>query len=395
MMRALDHDTTHGHQPSQGGRGLPRFEDMRKTFVLAAVAAVALTAGCNSKAEETPATPQAITVGPEQVGVIRQQQIQSGPTLSGSLAAEQEATVRAEIPGSVLQTYAEAGQAVARGAVLARLDDRAIRDQAASARSAVATAQANAQLYAREVERTQALVSAGALADRALEQVRTQASSANAQLAQARAVLAGAEKQLAYTVIRAPFSGVVARRSANAGDVVSPGTALFTVVNPATMRLEASIPAEAVGMVRLGMPVEFSVSGYGARRFTGRVTRISPSADPVTRQVQLIATIPNAGSTLVSGLFAEGRVASEQKTGLVVPLAAVDERGLRPTIARVKGGKVESVPVEIGVRDQASEIIEVRSPVLAAGDTVLLGAARAVSAGSQVRVSGVTDQARN
>lgn len=381
------------HDQTQGGRGLPRFDhDMRQTFALAALGAAVLISGCGKKDEAAPEAPQVMTVGPEAIAVVRQEVIRSGPILSGALKAEQEALVRAEVPGSVLQVYVDAGQAVPRGALLARLDDRAIRDQVISARSAVTTAQANAQLAAREVDRTQALVSAGALADRALEQVRTQASAANAQLAAARAQLAGAEKQLGYTEVRAPFAGVVSQKQVSAGDVVSPGTAMFGVVNPSTMRLEASVPAEAVGAVRLGMPVEFSVSGYGARRFTGRITRVSPTADPVTRQVGIIASIPNAGATLVGGLFAEGRVASEQKTGLVVPASAIDERGVRPIVLRLKAGKAEAVQVSVGVQDQSTETVEISAPAITVGDTVLLGAARAISPGTPVRVGSVADQ---
>ncbi|MHB0949575.1 MAG: efflux RND transporter periplasmic adaptor subunit [Gemmatimonadaceae bacterium] len=365
---------------------------MRQTFALASLAAAALIAGCGKKDEAAPAGPQMMTVGPEAIAVVRQETIRSGPILSGALEAEQEALVRAEVPGSVRQVYVDAGQPVPRGALLARLDDRAIRDQVTSARSAVATAQANAQLAAREVERTEALVRAGALADRALEQVRAQASAANAQLAAARAQLAGAAKQLGYTEVRAPFTGVVSVRQVSAGDVVSPGAPMFGIVNPATMRLEASVPAEAVGAVRLGMPVEFSVSGYGGRRFTGRITRVSPTADPVTRQVGIIASIPNAGATLVGGLFAEGRVASEQKTGLVVPASAIDERGIRPMVLRLKAGKAEAVPVSVGVQDQASETVEISAPGITVGDTVLLGAARAISPGTPVRVGRVADQ---
>src|SRR3712207_738507 len=127
------------------------------------------------------------------------------------------------------------------------------------------------------------------------------------------------------------------------------------------MRLEASVPADQVGAIRVGLPVEFNVTGYPGRTFGGRITRVSPTADPATRQVQIVATIPNAGNTLVGGLFAEGRVASESRTAPVAPVTAVDERGLRPFAMRVKNGRVERVEVLLGIRDEASEIVEIRS----------------------------------
>jgi RND family efflux transporter MFP subunit len=342
--------------------------------------------------EQPPEAPR-MTVGTENVTVVRFADVRSGPALSGTLRAEQEATIRAEIPAALIAAYAEPGQRVTRGAVLAQLDAAAIRDALNAARASTATAAANAQNARRDLERTQALVSAGAVAERDLERARTASSAAEAQLAAARAQLATAQENLQKTRIVAPFAGVVSARQAKAGDVVSPGNPLFTVVNPATMRLEASVPAGDLSAVRVGLPVEFSVNGYPGRRFDGRITRVSPTADPATGQVQIVASIPNAGATLVGGLFAEGRVSTETRTAPVVPASAIDERGLRTSVVRVRGGRVERAEVVLGIRDLITETVEIRSGV-SAGDTVLLGAARAITPGTRVTVSAVTDTAR-
>ena len=94
--------------------------------------------------------------------------------------------------------------------------------------------------------------------------------------------------------MKAPFSGIVSARQVSAGDIVQIGAMLYTVVNPATMRLEASVPADQLSAVHVGAPVDFSVNGYPGRAFTGRITRINPVADPATRQVRIIASLPNA-----------------------------------------------------------------------------------------------------
>jgi len=341
-------------------------------------------------AADTSAAANAVLVGPENVIVVKAQEIRTGPTLSGAIEAERAATIRAEVSGAVLQTFAEPGQRVAAGAVLARLDDSAIRDQALSARAGVATAQNAYDIAKRELERAEALVKAGAIAERDLERARNGALAAETQLANARAMYASAQKQQNKTQILAPFAGVVSARQVNAGDVVSPGNALFTVVDPSTMRLEASVPAQALALVRVGLPVEFTVGGYEGRRFTGRVTRVNPSADPVTRQVRIIATIPNVGAALVAGLFAEGRVAAESRTAPVVPIAAVDERGVRPSVMRIKNGRVEKTEIELGLRDNQTETVEARSGVVP-GDTLLLGTARGITPGTPVKVSTPND----
>jgi membrane fusion protein (multidrug efflux system) len=357
-------------------------------FVLVAAAVAACKNG--DAAADTSAVANPVLLGPENVLIVKAEEIRTGPKLSGAIQAEREATVRAEVPAAVMETFAEAGQRVAAGSVLGRLDDTGIRDHELSARAAMSTAQNAYEIAKRELERAEALEKAGAIATRDLERARNGALAAETNLANARAVYSSAQKQQNRTQIVAPFSGVISARQANAGDIVSPGTALFTIVDPSTMRLEASVPAEAISSVRVGLPVEFTVAGYPTRRFSGRVTRVNPTADPTTRQVRIIATIPNAGAALVSGLFAEGRVSSETRTAPVVPASAVDERGVRPWVMRIKNGRVERVEIEVGLRDDQYENVEVRAG-LVPGDTVLLGTARGLTAGTPVRVSAPSD----
>ena len=364
-----------------------------KIRVLLLVGATAAVAGCskgdsNARAETAPPVVQ---VGAENIAIVANERIESGPPISGSLSAEREAAIRAEVPGSVVQILAEQGERVANGALLARIDDSAIRESHISARSGVTTAQMSAEIAQRELSRAERLLAAGAIADRDLESVRRSATAAQAQLADAKSRLALAEKQLSATQVRAPFAGIVGDRQVSAGDVVSPGAALFTVVDPSSMRLEASLPAEALSNVRIGAQVRFAVTGYADRTFTGRVSRISPSADPVTRQVRIVVSIPATGQ-LVSGLFAEGRVATESKSVASAPLSAVDRRGLEPFVLRIRGGKVEKVVVQVGTIDDVAERVEITSGV-AVGDTVLLGTAQGISPGTAIAVSAPSDRA--
>jgi RND family efflux transporter MFP subunit len=362
------------------------------TAVTMAVAAVALTACKRGEAGDAKAesAPPPTTVGTENVVVVSNAELSSGPAISGNLLPEQEATVRAQIGGTVLQTLADEGSRVTTGTVLARIDDRTIRDQYLSARSAVTSAQSAAEVAQRNLERNERLATAGAIADRDLETSRTQNTAAQSQLADAKARLTLQEKQLADAQIRAPFSGIVSRRQVSGGDVVQPGGEMFTVVDPTSMRLEASVPANQLSAIRIGLPVKFSVSGYPERAFTGKITRINPIADPTTGQVRVVVSLPNTGNNLVGGLFAEGRVASERRNALVVPIEAVDVTGVKPFVVRVKDGKVERVDVQLGLRDEDTERVEVKNGI-ARGDTLLVGAARGISPGTPVRVSTPSD----
>jgi RND family efflux transporter MFP subunit len=250
----------------------------------------------------------------------------------------------------------------------------------------VVAARNAADIAARDLARNEKLLSAGAIAERDIEQSRRASIAAQAALEDANSRLASAEKQFRSTTVTSPFGGVVSERPVSAGDIVQPGTPLFTVVDPSSMRLEASVPAEQLSSIRVGVPVVFTVSGYPGREFVGHIVRVNPTADPTTRQVRIYVSIPNAGRTLVGGLFATGRMSTATRTGLVVPTTAVDVRGTAPSVVRVKGGKAEKVQIQIGVTDKSSETVEVLSG-LQAGDTLLLGAAQGITPGTPVRIS--------
>ncbi len=319
---------------------------------------------------------------------MKGEQLRSGPALSGTLQPEQQANVRVEVGGTVLETYAEAGQHVEHGQTLARIDDATLQEAVLSAQAATTTAQNTVDLDKKQVDRNNALLKAGAIADRDLEMSQNQLSAAQAQLANAQSLLANAKKQLSKATIVAPFSGIVSQRQVSAGDVLQPGGALYVIVNPATMRLEAAVPADQLSSVRLGTPVDFTVNGYPNRSFTGKITAINPVADPATRQVRIIVSLPNENGALVGGLFADGHVASEVRRAPVVPIAAVDERGLKPYVMQIKNGLVTKTEVELGIRDAATETVEIKSGVQP-GDTILLGAARGISEKTPVKVSAV------
>lgn len=355
----------------------------------AGVLGLVLAAGCGKGKESgEAAAPAPVRLGPTDVAVVSIQEIRSGPAVSGTLKAENEAQVRAQAVGAVTAVYAEEGQPVRAGQVLARIEATTAEQALLSAQQGVRSAEQAYEVARRQAERTGALVSAGALAESSLETARSAATAAQAQLANARAQLSAARKQVTNTEVRAPINGVVSARPVNAGDIVQLGAELFTIVSPAGMKLEASVPSEQLGEVHVGAPVEFTVSGYPGRTFTGRVERINPAADPTTRQVAIYVTIPNAGGALVAGLFAQGKVAAQSQRSVVVPQAAVDQTGPVPTVIRVRGGKAERVAVQLGTRDAQNEAVAITSG-LGAGDTLVVSTARGVLPGTQVQVTGL------
>jgi RND family efflux transporter MFP subunit len=372
------------------------FATRRAATGAAMLLAVALSMAACKKADTAKADAAelapAVVVGPENVAVVSLRNIETGPEMSGSLTPDREATIRAEVSGAILETYADQGTRVTPGSLLARIDDTGIRDAYLSARSNMTSAQSGADVARRDLERAEKLLAAGAIAERDVENARRANTAAQSQLADAKARLTQAEKQLEKTVVKSPIPGAVSVRSVSAGDLATPGAPLFTIVDPSSMRLEGSVPSDQISAVRLGMPVKFTVQGYPGRQFIGRVSRINPVADPTTRQVRILASVPNVGGTLVGGLFAEGRIASAVHEGLSVPITAVDQKGFTPTATRVKNGKAERVAVRLGLQDPATETIEVLSG-LAQGDTVLTGGVLGTTPGTTIRVKKTSDQA--
>jgi RND family efflux transporter MFP subunit len=355
-----------------------------QAFILSSVAV--LSAACNKvEGEGAAPEPVAVQIGAENVVAVESGTIVVGPIISGELSPTREATVRAELGGAVLEVNAEEAQAVSKGALLARIETRTLEDARQSAASAVRSAENQLAVARRETERTERLVEAGALAARELDVARNTVTTAEAAVADARSRLASAERSLGDTTIRAPFSGIVATRSVHTGDIVVPGAEMFRIIDPSSMRLEASVPSEDLSVLRVGATVDFTVRGYD-RSFSGRIERIAPQADSTTRQVPIYVAIPNVNGKLVAGLFAEGRVVSQTASGLIVPINAVNTTEAEPWVLRVRNGTTERVAVMLGLRDPRREQVQIASG-LDKGDVLLRGAAQGISPGTPVKVA--------
>jgi membrane fusion protein (multidrug efflux system) len=367
-----------------------RTNSSTQTLIAALILGASLAAaGCGrtsaSEAVTETAAPAAVEIGPENTVAVVSAEISVGPLVSGELRAQREATVRAEVGGSILQVVPEEGQRVEKGALLARIEARTAQDAVSSMQSMLRSAEQSSDWATKEAARIDNLVKGGALAARDLEVARNAATAAQAQVDDVKSRLTSARKALEDATVRAPMSGIVSKRWVNAGDVVSPGGELYTIIDPSSMRLEASVPSEQLDAIRVGAPVVFTVRGYRDQTFEGKIERVSPAADAVTRQVPIFVAIPNTTGRLVAGLFAEGRVTREARKALVVPFTAVNENGQKPWVVRVRDGKAERLEVNLGLRDDQTERVEIASGVQE-GDVLLLGASQGITPGTPLRV---------
>jgi membrane fusion protein (multidrug efflux system) len=362
-----------------------------KRSVLFVAIVLSVAGGCRKKAPPATAAEGTIKIGASDYVVAVQQRITTGPTLSGSLTAETEANVRAEIAGPLLDVAVREGDRVAKGKLLARINPGAISAQQGSQAAGIASLRNNVALAQKDLNRQESLFRAGIVARATVEAARQQVDIARNQLAQAQAQSATTTVAAGNATVEAPISGVVSKRWVSEGDVVQVGATLFTIIDPQTMQLEADVAADSLQDIRIGTPIEFSVQGLDGKLFIGRIARVNPAADPATRQIKVFAEIPNENGALASGLFAEGRLRNLSRVGVIVPAAAIDHRMTTPAVTRVRNGLVEHFAVTLGVIDDQNDKVEIRGGV-SPGDVLLIGASQQIAPGTRVELPAAAGQ---
>jgi membrane fusion protein, multidrug efflux system len=260
--------------------------------------------------------------------------------------ARQRAALAARISASVIELPWREGDRVAAGAVVARLDDAALR-------SALAAAETGARAAEVDLARVEALLKKGAATPKEAEESRARAATAAASVAAAR-------DNLSYAVLRSPFAGTVALRPASVGDVVSAGTTLIEIEGGGGLEARATVEADLASRLRPGLALEALVDGQPTPlKATVRV--VSASGDAATHRFELRADLP-AASGLRSGLFARLLVPSPLgDPRLVVPSTAVFPRGGLYGIFVVSEGRARLRWVAVGATEGTST--EVRAGV--------------------------------
>ena len=320
--------------------------------------------------KEAVAIPARLVIAPEDVLTIQANALSSGPVVTGSIQPERKADLRAEVSAVVLQVLKENGDLVRRGDVLARLDPTSIRDNLQSAEANVRNATQALDQAERNLQRLKTLRDSGMTSLQALDdaEVRRNAAQSELSASHARAVLA--RQQLDRTVVRAPFDGVVSDRKVSAGDTASVGKELLKVIDPSSMRFAGRVSADKISVVRVGQAVSFRINGYAGQEFRGKVTRVDPSANDVTRQVEVLVSFDEVRQARVAGLFAEGWIEASSTKAVTLPESVLLRSGDKASVWRVKSNTLSRVDLALGARDPRSGHFEVRSG-LTDGDVIL------------------------
>lgn len=355
---------------------------LRKTLLVLAIASALAACGKGSKEPAKPdtATAQAdakkdgkavqLLVSPEDMLTVQSNALASGPVITGSIQPERKADLRAELSAVVLQVLKENGEPVKRGDVLVKLDETSIRDSLMSAQEALRAASQAFEQSTRTLDRLKTLRASGMTSAQALDDAEVRRNSAQSEVSAARARLVAAQQQVSRTVVRAPFDGIVSDRKVSPGDTAAIGKELLKVIDPASMRFEGRVSADKIAAVKVGQPVMFRVNGYAGQQFNGIVKRIDPSANDITRQVEVLVGFNGANQPHVAGLYAEGRIDAEVADALTLPESAMVRAGDKTYAWKVKGNALARADLTVGARDPRTGNFEIKNG-LAAGDAVL------------------------
>jgi RND family efflux transporter MFP subunit len=347
--------------------------------------------------------------------------IQRTVDLAGTLVSPDQARVSAEAAGVVQSVAVRLGDDVVRGQELARLAPRELElalERAQSALrqteaqlgmsdeesqplpddqiAAIRTAAANLEDARTQNQRAEQLSARGLLAGAEVEATRTKLKvaeagyesavetvrSLKASLQDRRAAYQLAQKKLNDAVIRAPIAGAVSERLVQPGEFIKEDTPVITLVQMDPLKVSTAAQEKYAGVIKPGMPIQFSVESYPNDMFRGRIVSVSPAVDQSTRTFAVEAELPNPDHRLKPGFFAKGVILTHVDAGVIAaPDDAVSTLAGVSTAFVVENGKVRPQTVTIGVHQ--GTLIEIVDG-LRGGETLATSNLSQLSAGVAV-----------
>jgi HlyD family secretion protein len=307
--------------------------------------------------------------------------LQSVREYTGTTQPLQEVAIRAQAEGQLQKLNVDVGDRVKQGQTLAEIDDALLSATTAEAEAELASRrteisqlqaqvsdakiqveQARLELQQAQIDanRNDSLAKAGAVSSQQGQQSRTLANTAaqvlrsaqqkvrvqqqaivvaNGRIGAQQAVLAQQQARRAYTVIKSPLSGVVLTRSTEVGNVVQVGNELLRLGDFSQAKVNVQISELALAQVRSGGAANVRLDAFPNQQFVGKVTRVSPAANPTSRLVPVEMTIPNPTGRIGSGLLARVSLTQPTVDRVVIPLSA-----LQDSPPPAGGGNAKSTP---------------------------------------------------
>jgi membrane fusion protein, multidrug efflux system len=322
--------------------------------VLLAGAAVSM-AGCNSQAAIPEGLRSAIVSHPQNADTA------NAEVYSGDVHARFESQLGFRVNGKIRARLVDVGTHVDAGQSLAELDPLDLRLQVASAQASLSSARANRDLAQSEYDRYHALLEKHFISQTQFDTQNNSLKAAQAQVAQAEAVLAVAQNQAEYTTLRADHAGIITTISAETGQVVTAGQSIAMLARDGEREVEIVVPENRITNYSVGMTAGVEAWADAGRAIQGRLREISPEADRMTRTYRIRVslddngTLPKLGQT--ARVYFAGASARQQQ---VIPLSALYDQAGKPAVWVVdaKTHHVKLTPVAVAAYREQGVVLD-------------------------------------
>lgn len=311
---------------------------MKKALIILLTFTTIISLISCSKKEQT-ASEEAPQISGIELTEVKPATIDDIYEVSGTIRARTITTLSSRIMGEVTGIYAIEGDRVKQGQLLLTIDDRDYRERLAQAEEAyqealkaLESARQNKKLADITYERYKKLYDEKALTQQELDQIETQKEVAGLELQRMEAMVRRVKASLeearllyGYTRVVSPINGIITEKKVETGNMVMPGTPLFTVEDSENYRLEVYLDERFSGKIRKGMKVPVYIEAR-AEALEGRIAEIVPAVDPLTRSF-LVKIDLNSKKDLRTGLYGRARFLTGKKTGILIPESSIVKRG--------------------------------------------------------------------
>ena len=291
----------------------------------------------------------------------------AGITFSGTLVPRVESQLAFRVPGRIVERRADVGATVARGDVLARLDDTPFKLAIKESQADLAQARATLARVQRDVGRNRALARSGAIAGADFDALQTQLRAAQSRLDRAR-------NDLAYATLTAPAAGTIADVAAEAGQVVAVGTPVLRLAHTGEQEVQVDVSESRIGQLTQAQVATVRLLSLPGVELTGIVREVASVADGATRTYRVRVALPELPEAARLGMTASVRFKGAAGTHVQLPISALFQQGEQPAVWVLP--------------DDATQL-ELRPIMLAAMGTDTIAVARGVAPGERVVVAGV------
>ncbi len=366
---------------------------LRYSVLLSAVmVALGLSACGEGKAPDSAAsaeTAASLELAKVDVVQVKKATLSGGLPVSGTLQPVSLTTVQSRVAAEVNEVLVREGMRVQKGQLLAHLGTLDLNARLKQAQASLAAAKVEATLARALVDRNRQLYEKNYFSEIDFQKSVGEAEAREENVRAQQALVDIARKAEGDASVRSPINGIVAKRYVEPGSSIAVDGRLFDIVDLTQMELSVPVPATEIALVKVGQAVAFTVSGFGDRKFEGKVVRINPVADAGTRAISVYVRVENGGLDLKGGMFARGEISvGASGEALTVPLEALhagtaDEPSW---VLVLRDGKLEKRSLETGSRDERNNRIVVSSG-LEDGDIVVVARLTEKAVGQSARLS--------